>query len=140
MKATFDKILDRIDRSYREATVILEAERKARTSKTERLRGLRLAQSTEKHSRERGMEEDPMTNRKRVVFNSSLTKDGWMVTTSGGEPLSNHETQKESEAAAIAAARQVYKDGGLGQAVLHKANGMIREERTYGKDPERTPG
>ena len=26
------------------------------------------------------------------------------------------------------------------QAVLHKANGMIREERTYGKDPERTPG
>ena len=100
---------------------------------------MRLAQSTDKHSRERGMEEGPMTNRKRVVFNSSLTKDGWLVT-SGDEPLSNHETQKESEAAAIAAARQVYKDGGLGQAVLHKANGMIREERTYGKDPERTPG
>ena len=140
MKATFDKILDRIDRSYREATVILEAERKARTGKTERLRALRLAQkSSERHSRERGTEAGPMTSRKRVVFNSSLTKDGWMVT-SGGEPLSNHETQKESEAAAIAAARQVYKDGGLGQAVLHKANGMIREERTYGKDPERTPG
>ena len=80
-----------------------------------------------------------MASQKRVVFNSSLTKDGWMVT-SGGEPVSNHETQKESEAAAMAAARQVYKDGGLGQAVLHKANGTIREERTYGKDPERTPG
>ena len=80
-----------------------------------------------------------MAKQKRVVFNSSLTKDGWIVTR-GGEPVSNHETQKESEAAAIRAASQVYKDGGLGQAVLHKANGMIREERTYGKDPERTPG
>ena len=80
-----------------------------------------------------------MAKEKRVVFNSSLSRDGWMMT-SGGTQLSNHETQKESEAAAIAAAKKAYKDGGLGQAVLHKANGEIREERTYGKDPERTPG
>ena len=101
---------------------IIDAEQKVLREKTERLRTMRLAQKP-----------------KRVVFNSSLTKDGWMVTT-GGEPVSNHETQKEAEAAAIAAAKNVYKDGGLGQAVLHKANGMIRQERTYGKDPERTPG
>ena len=62
------------------------------------------------------------------------------MVTSGGKQLSNHETQKECEAAAIAAAKQVYREGGLGQAVLHKTNGEIREERTYGKDPERTPG
>ena len=75
----------------------------------------------------------------RQVFNSSLSKKGWVVTRSG-KTVSNHPNQKESEAAAIAAAREVYDGGGLGQAVLHKKDGTIREERTYGKDPERTPG
>jgi hypothetical protein len=42
--------------------------------------------------------------------------------------------------AAIAAARKVYDAGGLGQAVLHKTDGTIREERTYGEDPEKYPG
>jgi len=78
-------------------------------------------------------------NQERKVFNSSLTKDGWMVTT-GGKQLSNHETQKEAEPVATAAVGKAYQDSRLGQAVLHKANGEIREERTYGKDPERTPG
>jgi hypothetical protein len=80
-----------------------------------------------------------MARQARKVFNSSLTRDGWMVT-SGGKQLSNHETQKEAEAAAVSAARKASPEGGLGQAVLHKSNGQIREERTYGKDPERTPG
>jgi hypothetical protein len=75
----------------------------------------------------------------RQVFNSSLSKKGWIVSRSG-KTLSNHPSQKESEAAAIAAARQVYGGGGLAQVVLHKSDGTIREERTYGKDPERTPG
>jgi hypothetical protein len=76
---------------------------------------------------------------KRQVFNSSLSKNGWIVT-SGGETLSQHEKQEESEAAAIAAAKEVHQGGGLAQAILHKSDGTIREERTYGKDPERTPG
>jgi hypothetical protein len=75
----------------------------------------------------------------RQVFNSSLSKKGWIVT-KGGKTISSHDSQKEAEAAAIAAARGVYDGGGLGQAVLHKKDGTIREERTYGKDPERTPG
>ena len=36
---------DRIERSRREATAIIEAERKARVEKTERLRAMRLAQN-----------------------------------------------------------------------------------------------
>jgi hypothetical protein len=75
----------------------------------------------------------------RPVFNSSLSKKGWIVTKCG-KTISSHGSQKESEAAAIAAAREVYDGGGLGQAVLHKKDGTIREERTYGKDPERHPG
>ena len=76
---------------------------------------------------------------KRVVFNSSLTKKGWVVTR-GGKTISSHDTQRKTEAAAIAEARKVYADGGLAQAVMHKSDGTIREERTYGRDPEKYPG
>jgi hypothetical protein len=75
----------------------------------------------------------------RQVFQSVLTRDGWQVR-KNKRVVSSHPTQKESEAAAIELARGAYDGGGLGQAVLHKSDGSIREERTYGKDPERTPG
>ena len=80
-----------------------------------------------------------MAKQKRHVFHSSLTKNGWVVR-EGGETVSRHTNQKGAETAARIAGRRALEDGGLGQAVLHKANGEIREERTYGKDPERTPG
>jgi hypothetical protein len=80
-----------------------------------------------------------MKKPKRMVFHSSLTKNGWVVI-EGGETISRNSNQKANEAAAIAAGRKAYRDGGLGQAVLHKSDGTIREERTYGKDPERHPG
>ena len=80
-----------------------------------------------------------MAKQTRQVFHSSPSKDGWKVT-SGGKTLSTYDTQKESEAAAIEAGRSAERKGGLGQAVLHKADGTIREERTYGSDPERSPG
>ena len=80
-----------------------------------------------------------MAKQRRHVFHSSLTKTGWVVR-EGGETVARNNNQKANEAAAIAAGRKAYEDGGLGQAVLHKSNGEIREERTYGKDPERSPG
>jgi hypothetical protein len=76
----------------------------------------------------------------RRIFHSILTKnDGWVVKAEG-EILSRHGSQEESEAAAIVHGHRVYEAGGLAQAVLHKSDGTIREERTYGGDPERTPG
>jgi Uncharacterized protein conserved in bacteria (DUF2188) len=80
-----------------------------------------------------------MTTRKREVFHSSLTKMGWVVR-EGGETISQHRNQKEAEMAARLCGRKAYLDGGLGQAVFHKIDGTIREERTYGRDPERRPG
>ena len=76
---------------------------------------------------------------KRKVYHSSPTKEGWKVT-SGGQTVSNHQTQQASEKAAIRRGHQAENSGGLGQAVLHKKDGRIREERTYGKDPRKTPG
>lgn len=76
---------------------------------------------------------------KRSVFHSSPTKNGWKVTQSG-TTISEHKTQKASEAAAINAGRAAQNGGGLGQAILHKSDGKIREERTYGADPRKSKG
>lgn len=81
-----------------------------------------------------------MAKQARQIFHSILTKkDGWVVLLDK-QVVSKHGTQKEAEEAATEEARVSYKDGGLGQAVLHKTDGTIREERTYGKDPEVTKG
>jgi hypothetical protein len=78
---------------------------------------------------------------KRQVFHSVPAKkeSGWRVTR-GGQTVSKHKTQKASEKAAIKAGHKAQDAGGLGQAVLHRSDGSIREERTYGKDPEKFPG
>jgi hypothetical protein len=72
--------------------------------------------------------EEPMA---RTIFHSSPTESGWKVT-SNGRTISSHRTQKGSERAATAAGRRAEAKGGLGQAVLHKSNRRIREERKYG--------
>jgi len=75
----------------------------------------------------------------RVVMHSIRTREGWVVK-SGEKVFSRHERQADAEKAATAEGRRLYQAGGLAQAVLHRADGQIREERTYGRDPERTPG
>ena len=75
----------------------------------------------------------------RQVFHSSHTKEGWVVTHIGAT-VSRHESQDEAEQAAIAAGHAAHESGKNAQAVLHKADGVIREERTYGDDPRRYPG
>ena len=78
---------------------------------------------------------------KREVFHSapSKTGKGWDVT-KNKEVVSHHQVQRTAEAAATKAGRAVEAAGGKGQAVLHKSDGTIREERTYGADPSRTKG
>lgn len=81
-----------------------------------------------------------MAKIERQVFHSILTKkDGWVVLLEQ-QVVSKHGTQQEAEAAAIQEAKAVHADGVHGQAVFHKQDGTIREERTYGKDPEKTKG
>lgn len=77
----------------------------------------------------------------RQVFHSAPSKSGkgWDVT-EGGKVVSHHRKQETSEKAAVKAGRAAEAAGGLGQAVMHKKTGVIREERTYGSDPEKTPG
>ena len=75
----------------------------------------------------------------RKVFHSVPSDGVWKVR-SNGRTVSQHRTQRASEKAAVRASRRVEAKGGLAQAVLHKANNRIREERTYGRDPRRSRG
>lgn len=77
----------------------------------------------------------------REVFHSvpSKTGNGWDMEHKG-EVISRHRIQANSEKAAVKAGHKAEDAGGLGQAVLHKGNGTVREERTYGADPKKTPG
>jgi hypothetical protein len=76
---------------------------------------------------------------KRQVFHSSNTKKGWVVTFEG-KVVEGFNIQAEAEAEAMRLGKKAEDDGGLGQAVFHKADGEIKEERTYGEDPRRHPG
>lgn len=80
-----------------------------------------------------------MAKRSRQVFHSVSRKGEWKVTLSN-RPVASHATQADAESDARKRARTAYENGGLGQAVLHRADGSIRTEHTYGKDPERFPG
>jgi hypothetical protein len=77
--------------------------------------------------------------RKRRVFHSIRTRLGWQVKEKG-KTVSRHATQDESHRTAVAAGRNAYLNGWLSQAVLHKSDGTIGEERTYGRDPELRAG
>lgn len=77
----------------------------------------------------------------RAVYHSTPDPrgSGWVVT-KDGKKVSGHRKQETAEKASQAAGRRAHSEGGLGQAVHHKRDGTIREERTYGKDPEKSPG
>jgi len=58
--------------------------------------------------------------------------DEWAVRSVGADRAASiHSTQ----GSAIDAARTIAVNAGLGQVVIHRPNGTIREERTYGQDP-----
>ena len=75
----------------------------------------------------------------RTRFDTVQSDEGWEVK-QGGKSVALHQTQEEAEEWAIKKARAIRTKGGLSQVVFHKSTGVIREERTFGKDPERHPG
>lgn len=63
----------------------------------------------------------------------------WDVT-SGGEVVSSHRTKQVAVDSAAQKGRGVERRGGEAQVVIHKQDGVIQSERTYGNDPKKTPG
>lgn len=73
----------------------------------------------------------------RETWHVTTHEDGWQVKKSGNEQATSlHENKQD----ALQAAREIAKDQELGQLKIHKADGTIQEERTYGEDPPGTKG
>lgn len=75
---------------------------------------------------------------KRVRYQVLPTESGnWKVQKTGGQRASAVEENKQ---AAIERASELAKKAPLGQVVIHKGDGTIQKEYTYGSDPRKTKG
>jgi len=68
-----------------------------------------------------------------VVPNSSAEK--WVVSQENADYRSEHDTKEE----AVQEARRLAQAAELGQIKVHKKDGNMEYESTYGKDPEEYP-
>jgi hypothetical protein len=73
----------------------------------------------------------------RQVYHVKPHGDGWQVELEGAGHASNsYSTKKE----AIERGRELAKSPPFGQLIVHKADGTIQTEYTYGADPPKYPG
>lgn len=68
-----------------------------------------------------------------VVPNASAEK--WVVSQENADYRSEHDTKEE----AVQEARRLAQQAELGQIKVHKKDGNMEYESTYGADPERYP-
>lgn len=68
-----------------------------------------------------------------VVPNSSAEK--WLITQENASFRREFETKEE----AVDEARRLAKEAPLGQVKVHKKDGNMEYESTYGEDPRRSP-
>lgn len=75
----------------------------------------------------------------RTAYHVTYNRDSaqWRVLEQGkSKPLSVHDTKKE----AVEWGREIAKSSQPSQIKIHKRDGKIQEERTYGEDPRRLKG
>ena len=71
-------------------------------------------------------------SRRKTYHVTSRTDGGWNVKEeNASRASSSHDTKAE----AIARAKELAKKQALGQVIIHKQDGTIQTEHTYGKDP-----
>jgi len=69
---------------------------------------------------------------KRETFHVTYKDSKWKVKKEGSQRAVKTFDNKEK---AVDFGRDVAKKPGKGQLIIHKKDGKIQEERTYGKDP-----
>lgn len=65
------------------------------------------------------------------------SENGWKVK---GEGASRATSVHPTQADALAAATESARTRGQGSVVVHRPDGRIREERTFGQDPSKSKG
>jgi hypothetical protein len=74
----------------------------------------------------------------RKVYHLTKGSDGdWKGTLVGARRPS---VSAETKAEGLERTVEIARGAGLSQVVIHKEDGIIQSERTYGKDPRRFPG
>ena len=73
----------------------------------------------------------------RKVYHVVPDGDRWKVELEGAERASATADRKED---AIQRGKELAKSGKLGQIIIHKQDGTIQTEYTYGEDPRRHKG
>jgi uncharacterized protein YdaT len=73
----------------------------------------------------------------RKVYHVVHSDEGWKIKLEGSERASAIIDNKQK---AIDCARDLAKNAFLGQVKIHKMNGRIETEYTYGQDPEKYKG
>jgi hypothetical protein len=73
----------------------------------------------------------------RTIYHVTPTGEEWRVKRTGARRAAS---VHESKARAIARAKELAKHAGLGQVKVHRGDGVIQSEYTYGRDPRRSPG
>ncbi|MBI5387128.1 MAG: DUF2188 domain-containing protein [Verrucomicrobia bacterium] len=74
----------------------------------------------------------------RKVYDIAKGHDGeWKGTLRGA---SRPSVSAPTKAQALERTVEIAKNASLSQVVIHKENGVIQNERTYGADPRRFPG
>ena len=75
--------------------------------------------------------------KKRDVYHVTPDGDGWKVKKEGASRASASTGTKKP---AIDRAKELAKKAPLGQVIIHKQDGSIQTEYTYGEDPRKRPG
>ena len=70
--------------------------------------------------------------RRTVIHVVPSKKNGWDIKKEGVKSPIDHTATKDQ---AVKEARQIAKSGGPGQLKIHKQDGKIQTEYTYGDDP-----
>ncbi|MBB2961870.1 DUF2188 domain-containing protein [Methylobacterium sp. R2-1] len=76
--------------------------------------------------------------RERFTVNPNGDK-GWTVK-KGGAVIANTATQEDGIDRAVTAAKKVENGGGKAQVLIKNREGKVRDERTYGDDPNPPKG
>jgi hypothetical protein len=81
----------------------------------------------------------PKTTTKRIRITVTPQRGQWAVKQPGIRTETSG-TKAACVAVATGRARDLWAGGRLAQVVIHRADGRIQEERTYGRDPVRHRG
>ena len=73
----------------------------------------------------------------RKIYHVTPAGEDWRVKrTDTRRAASLHKSKSE----AISRAKQLARNAALGQVMVHRSDGAIQSEYTYGRDPRRSPG